>query len=119
MRKKKASVSELEITRSSGNVFKDLELPNSEEYLAKAKLAYRINQIIEEKGLKQKEAAELLGIDQPKISALGRGRLSGFSVERLFRFLAILNQDIEIIIKPHKKLRRTNDAPHILVRYAV
>lgn len=118
MHKKKLNIQEIEITKSSGNVFEDLELPNSEEYLAKAKLAYQINKIIERIGLKQKEAATLLGIDQPKISALSRGRLSGFSVERLFKFLAILNQDIAIIITPHKKNHYQNSVPHIHVKSA-
>lgn len=111
--------SKIEITKSSGNVFADLELPNAEEYLVKAELAYQINQVIKEKGFKQIEAAEILGIDQPKISALNRGRLSGFSIERLFKFLVALNQDIEIMIRPHKirKLRKSSPF-HIQVRYA-
>lgn len=85
---------------SSGNVFADLGIPNAEEYLAKAELAYQINSIIKKRGLKQVDAAKLLGIDQPKISALVSGRLSGFSMERLFRFLTTLNHDVVISIKP-------------------
>ncbi|MFH1831723.1 MAG: helix-turn-helix transcriptional regulator, partial [bacterium] len=73
--------------QSSGNVFADLGLPNPEEALAKAELARQINFVIKKQKLTQKEAALLLGIDQPKISALISGRLSGFSLERLFRFL--------------------------------
>lgn len=83
-------------TISSGNVFSDLELPNSEEMLTKAELARQINNIIEQKGLTQIAAAKLLEIDQPKISALSKGKLSGFSLERLFRFLNILGQRITI-----------------------
>lgn len=101
---------------SSGNVFADIGVPNAEEYLAKTKLAYQINRLIEDRGLKQIEAAELLGIDQPKISALVCGRLAGFSIERLFRFLTILNQDIVIMIKPHDK-RLKIGMPHISVNY--
>lgn len=78
---------------SSGSVFADLGASNPEERLAKAKLAMQINILIKEKGLSQKAAAELLGIDQPKISALYKGKLAGFSLERLFRFLNILGQD--------------------------
>ena len=65
----------------------------------------------------QTDAAKLLGLDQPKISALSRGRLSGFSIERLFKLISILNQDIEIIIKPHHG-REPHSIPHIHVRYA-
>lgn len=78
-------------TISSGNVFADLELPNSQEMLAKAELARQINRLIEKKELTQVAAAKLLEIDQPKISALSKGQLSGFSLERLFRFLNILS----------------------------
>jgi len=109
----------IEITKSTGNVFKDLELPDSEEYLVKAELAYQINQLIEKRKLNQSEAAKLLRVDQPKVSALNKGRLTGFSIERLFRFLAILNQDVEIIIRPHKENKRQSRfASHFLVRYA-
>ncbi len=107
----------IELEKSSGNVFEDLQLPNPEEHLFKAELAYSINNLIKKRGLKQKDAANLLGIDQPKISALSKGRLSGFSIERLFRFLAILNQDIEIIIKPHlSKNNNPHTMTHVYVR---
>lgn len=100
---------------SSGNIFADLGLSNPEERLAKANLAIQINTIIKAKKLKQAAAAELLGIDQPKISALSAGKLSGFSLERLFRFLNILDQDITIQITPKKKSKKvahiTVDAP--------
>src|SRR3989337_1820198 len=81
---------------SSGNVFSDLQLPNPEEMLAKAELARQINNFIKQKKLTQTAAAKLLGIDQPKISALSKGKLLGFSLERLFRFLNILGQVITI-----------------------
>ena len=84
---------------SSGNVFADLGLPNPEEALAKAELAHKIVLLIQEKGLSQTEAASLLGVDQPKISALTRGRLAGFSLERLMRFLIRLGQDIRITVE--------------------
>jgi len=70
---------------SSGNVFADLGLPNPEEALAKAELAHKIALLIQNKGLTQVQTAKLLGVDQPKVSALLRGRLSGFSLERLMR----------------------------------
>jgi len=100
--RKRAAVAE----RSSGNVFADLGLPNPEDRLAKAELARKISEIIAKRRLTQLEAAELLGIDQPKISALVRGRLGGFSLERLMRFLNVLGRDVEIVVKPKPKGRR-------------
>jgi predicted XRE-type DNA-binding protein len=85
-------------TVSSGNVFADLGLPNPEEALAKAELAHKITVLIQDKGLTQVQSAKLLGIDQPKVSALIRGRLSLFSLERLMRFLLMLGQDIKITV---------------------
>ena len=83
----------------SGNVFADLGLPNPEEALAKAELAHKIAELIRAKGLTQMQAAKLLSVDQPKVSALLRGRLSGFSLERLMRFLLMLGQDIKITVQ--------------------
>ncbi|MBD2131724.1 MULTISPECIES: helix-turn-helix transcriptional regulator [unclassified Sphaerospermopsis] len=90
----------IEIQTSSGNVFADLGLPNADEMLAKAELARKISQAITARGLTQMEAAELLGIDQPKVSALIRGKLTGFSLERMFRFLNAFGSDVEITVKP-------------------
>lgn len=89
---------EIQVHSSSGNVFADLGLPNPEELLIKAKLAHQISELISDRQLTQAEAAELLGVDQPKISALMRGKLSGFSTERLFRFLNSLGSNVEIRI---------------------
>src|SRR6266496_58251 len=90
---------ERDYTVSSGNVFADLGLPNPEEALAKSELAHKITLLIEGKGLTQAQAAKLLGVDQPKVSALIRGRLSGFSLERLMRLLLLLGQDIKIAVQ--------------------
>jgi len=89
----------------STNVFADLDMPDADEKLAKAELTLKINQIIKDKGLTQKEAAKLLGVDQSKISLLHRGRLLDFSIERLVRYLTLLDQDVEIVVKKskHKK----------------
>jgi predicted XRE-type DNA-binding protein len=87
---------------SSGNVFADLGFENPEEALAKSELARQITKLIRKKKLTQKQAAEILGIDQPKISALIRGRLRSFSLERLIRFLNELGQDVRIMISPTK-----------------
>lgn len=87
-------------TPSSGNVFADLGLPDAEELDLKAELVYRISRIIAERGLTQTQAAEILGINQPKVSALLRGHLDGFSIERILRFLIALDRDVEITVKP-------------------
>lgn len=87
----------------SDNVFADLGMVDAEEKLAKAELAFKINQILKKRKLKQVEAAALLETDQAKISLLNRGRLSSFSIERLVKYLNLLNQDVEIVIKKSKK----------------
>ena len=86
----------------SGNVFKDLGIPNAEEHLVKAKLVFKIDSIMKDHGLKQAEAAKLLGIKQPDVSKMLRGEFRQFSVERLLRFLVALDQDVEIIVRPHR-----------------
>lgn len=90
----------ISVQASSGNVFADLGLENAEELLVKAELARKISSIIAAQNLTQTEAATLLGIDQPKVSALVNGKLSGFSTTRLFRFLNSLGRDVEIVVKP-------------------
>ena len=89
-----------QVKQSSGNVFADLAVPGAGEALAKAEIARRIVEILDERRLTQVKAAALLGIDQPKVSALKRGRLEGFSTDRLFKFLNSLGRDVEIVIKP-------------------
>ena len=98
MKKKKLDGIEYEI--SSGNVFADLDLANPEEALAKAQLAWEIAKIIKKRKLTQKRVATILKIAQPKVSLLLRGYLKSFSMERLFRFLNDLGQDIYIKITP-------------------
>lgn len=96
-----------EFTPSSGNVFADLNLPQADDLLAKAELAAKIIAEIQRRRMTQIQAAAVLGIDQPKISALKQGKLSGFSIERLIRFLLLLGRDIEIIVKGKSKSRAT------------
>jgi len=95
------------IVRSSGNVFADLGLRDADERQTKVRLAVAINNILQRRGLSQGKAAEQLGINQPKVSALSKYRLDGFSVERLMRFLTALNQDVEIVIRSKPRTRRT------------
>lgn len=84
---------------SSGNVFADMGLPEAEEELTKAQLASHIRQVIKRQRLTQVAAASVMGIDQPKVSALLNGRLANFSSERLMRLLTALGQDVEITVR--------------------
>ena len=83
----------------SGNVFADLGFPQPEIALAKAKLVQRIRDVIAQRKLTQAEAAALLGLDQPKVSALVRGRVAGYSLDRLFKFLNLHGQRVEISVQ--------------------
>jgi predicted XRE-type DNA-binding protein len=91
------------VIQGSGNVFADLGLPNPEQELMKARLTLQIAQIIRDRGLTQMEAAKILGIQQPHVSALARNRAGSFSVGRLIEFLTALGQDVEIVVKPAQK----------------
>jgi len=94
-----------EYTASSGNVFADLHLPGADDLLAKAELTAKIIAEIQRRRMTQAQAAALLGIDQPKVSALKQGKLAGFSIERLMRFLLLLGRDVEISIRNKPKSR--------------
>jgi predicted XRE-type DNA-binding protein len=93
------------IIRGTTNVFADLGYADAEERQTKLRLAYAINQLVAERRLTQTGAASALGINQPKVSALQRYKLEGFSVERLMTFLTALGQDIEIVIRKKPRSR--------------
>ena len=96
---------EIPVTVSSGNVFADLGFAEPEEELTKAQLASHIRQVIKRRRLTQVTAATLMGVDQPKVSALLNGRLANFSSERLMRLLTALGQDVEIMVKTKPRNR--------------
>lgn len=106
MSKKKTSIEEIECEMSNGNVFADIGIENPEEELTKAKLVWEIEQIIKKKKLTQVAAAKVMGINQPKVSALIRRKLDGFSVERLIHFLNALGQDIDIVVRQKPSNRK-------------
>lgn len=85
---------------ADGNVFAVLGLPDAEDLQAKAQLANAIHRALTARGLTQAEAAALMGTTQAKVSAIVRCKLDGFSIDRLFRFLNALGQDVEILIAP-------------------
>ncbi len=84
------------------NVFKDIGAPNAEEHLVKAQLVFKIDAIMKKRHMKQTEAASLFGVRQPDVSKMLRGDFRQFSVERLLRFLVKLDQDVEIVVRPHR-----------------
>lgn len=112
---KKTEIDGIQIEESSGNVFADLGLPDAEERLAKAMLSRQIDKLIGARGLTQQQAAGILGITQPDVSNIVRGRLAGYSIERLSRLLTLLGQDVEITVRP---AREGNAHGHLLVRVA-
>lgn len=94
------------IEKSSGNVFADLGFADADELLIKAELVRQICHILRRRRITQARAAKILGIDQPKVSALIRGRLTGFSTDRLLRFLNALDRDIDIVLKTKPRSRK-------------
>jgi predicted XRE-type DNA-binding protein len=103
------------VEEGSNNIFADLSFPNPEEHLAKAKLAVQIIEIIQQRRLSQMAAADILGIDRSKVSALMRGQLKNFSLDRLCRFLNRLDKDVDIVVKD-KPRSRTRGETHIISR---
>lgn len=94
------------ITRGTGNVFADLGFPDAAERQAKLRLAYALNQLLDGRQLSQAEAAKVLGVTQPKVSALRNYKLTGFSVERLLNLITALDQDVEIVIRKKPRSRK-------------
>jgi predicted XRE-type DNA-binding protein len=109
-------MSDLEIIRGTTNVFADLGYPDAAERQTKTRLAFAVNELLKSRKLKQKEVAILLNIPQSKVSALKNYRLDQFSVERLMEFLTALNQDVEILIRPHGDGSETGEISVLAVR---
>ena len=103
---KRKAVSDISVTRGSGNVYADLGFENPAEELAKAELAMMLAAVIRERGLTQLAAATLMGVDQPKVSHILHGRLGGFSTQRLMEFLTALGRDVEIVVRPAPRSRK-------------
>ncbi len=106
------------ITRGSTNVFADLGYADAAERQTKTRLALAVNELLKARKLKQREIAALLGVPQPKVSALKNYRLDQFSIERLMEFLTALNQDVEITIRPRAKTSGTGHISVLAVRQA-
>ena len=93
----------IEAYEGSGNVFADLGLPNAEERLLKSSIVTELHRLIKARGLTQVKAAKLIGISQPDLSHLLRGDYDDYSAERLMKMLTMFEQDIEIVMRPHRK----------------
>lgn len=106
----------VEVEEGSGNVFADLGFPDAEERKTKVLLAIQIQQVLEERRLTQAGAARILGVSQPKVSALVNGRLEGFSVERLMIFLTSLGRDVQITVSPRRSVRAAGRIRVVLAR---
>jgi predicted XRE-type DNA-binding protein len=102
MRKKKYEI-------GSGNVFKDIGVTNAEEHFVKAQLVFKIDTLLKKRKLKQVDAARLFRVRQPDVSNMLRGEFRQFSVERLMRFLVALDQDVEIVVRPHRGAKNAPD----------
>lgn len=93
------------VTHGTASVFADLGFPDASEREAKLRLAYAFNRVLDERNLSQSDAAKVLGLTQPKVSALRHYKLTGFSVERLMNLLTALDRDVEIVIRPKPRSR--------------
>lgn len=106
MKKRNNPTEEITVTPSSGNIFADLGLKDADTLMAKSLLAIHIKRAIKARRLTQAAAADILGLDQPKVSAIISGHLEGFSTDRLLRFLNELGCDVQISVSiPHPTAR--------------
>jgi len=111
-------VEKARVEPSSGNIFADMGLPNADEELAKAEVSLRIEELIRELGLSQEQAARRMGISQESVSRIVRGRLYGYSLNRLLRCLKALGQDVEILIRPASADREEGELSVVYQRAA-
>jgi predicted XRE-type DNA-binding protein len=91
------------VEAGSGNIFADLGLPDADTHFLKAQIVSEVYRLTNERNLTQAEAGKLMGITQPEVSRMFKGRFREYSVERLMGFLTSFDRDIEIVVKPHKK----------------
>ena len=103
--KKPRVVRGIAVEEGSGNVYKDLGYPDSESMLVKAQLTAKVAEIVQRRALTQTRTAEILGLTQPKVSALLRGQFRGISEHRLLECLTRLGRDVHIVIKPAPRSR--------------
>ena len=105
----------IEIEEGSGNVYADLGIPNAGEMLVKAQLVTKIGEIIKSRKWSQQQAADVLGLTQPKLSKMLRGQFRGISETKMLDCLVRLGRDVQIVVGP---ARRTTSAGHVAVVFA-
>jgi predicted XRE-type DNA-binding protein len=105
MKRTRAAHREIPVEKGSGNVYADLGYVDSEDMLVKAQIVAKIAEIIEQRQLTQEQAAEILGLTQPKISRLLRGQFRGVSERRLLRCLTKLGRDVQIVVRQTPRCR--------------
>ncbi|VVN73151.1 hypothetical protein PS718_00553 [Pseudomonas fluorescens] len=96
----------IEIEEGSGNVYQDLDLPDASEMQVKAQLASKISEIIKARHLTQIQASEILGLSQPKLSEMLRGKFRGISEAKMMECLSHLGRDVQIVVKPTPRSRK-------------
>lgn len=94
------------IIRGTGNVFADLGYCDATERYSRLRIALALNRVLERRRLTQAKAAKILGVSQPKVSALRNYKLTGFSIERLMTLLTAVDHDVEIVVKKKPRSRR-------------
>lgn len=104
--KRQRVVRGIPVERGSGNVYSDLGYTDSDSMLVKARLAAKIAEIVQRRALTQTRTAEILGLTQPKVSAILKGRFRGVSEHRLLECLTRLGRDVHIVIKPAPRSRQ-------------
>jgi predicted XRE-type DNA-binding protein len=104
-----------EIEQGSGNVYADLGIADANEMLVKAQLAAKIGSILKARHLTQAQAAEILGITQPKVSEMLRGKFRGISETKMIECLARLGRDVQIVVKPAPRSRKEGKVEVVFV----
>jgi len=103
------------IEKGSIDVYADLGMADAEDKLVKAQLATKIAEIIKQKKLTQIQAAELLGMSQPKLSNMLRGQFRGISETKMLECLTRLGRDVQIVVKTSSRSRKSG---HVSVLFA-
>ena len=98
----------LRVTPSTGNVFRDLGFrrEEAEHLLVRADLLIQVQKLIASRRLRQRQAAKLLRISQPRVSDLVRGRIDLFSTDMLIDMLARLGSRVRLAVKPDRRNRK-------------
>ena len=103
------------IEKGSMNVYADIGVAGADEMLVKAQLATKIAEIIKLRKLTQTQASSLLGMTQPKLSNMLRGRFRGISETKMLECMTLLGRDVQIVVKPVSRSRKTG---HVSVLFA-